>query len=63
MRSCSSRVAYNQWNLNQLSQVTDLPAQQIERIYQDFMRAGSRNRRLSMHEFARLYNRFLGVQQ
>jgi hypothetical protein len=63
MGARQSRGGYQQWDLNELSQATGLPAQQIQGIYQQFMKAAGRDGQLDMNEFANLYNQFPGAGQ
>src|SRR2546430_14793876 len=63
MGARSTRPAYNQWDINELSRATGVPPEQIGEIYQEFMQAAGHDGQLSMQEFSRLYNRFQGAQQ
>jgi Ca2+-binding EF-hand superfamily protein len=63
MGARQSRQGHHHWNMNELSQATGLPPQEIQEIYQEFMQAAGRDGQLDMNEFARLYSRFPGAQQ
>lgn len=63
MGARSSRGSYQQWDMNQLSRATGLQPQQIQELYQEFMRAGGQDGQLDRNEFARLYSQFLGARQ
>ncbi|CAF1262571.1 unnamed protein product [Rotaria sordida] len=63
MGARQTRVPYNQWDLNKLSQTTGLDPNQISEIYQEFKQAAGRDGQLNMKEFSKLYSRFPGAQR
>jgi Ca2+-binding EF-hand superfamily protein len=63
MGARQSRGGYQQWDMNELSRATGLPAQRVHQIYEEFMQAAGRDGQLNMNEFANLYRHFPGAQQ
>jgi hypothetical protein len=63
MGARESRGGYQQWDMNELSRATDLPAQEIQGIHQKFMQAAGRDGQLDMREFANLYSHFSGAEK
>ncbi|CAF0738002.1 unnamed protein product [Adineta steineri] len=62
MGARQSRSGYDQWDLNELEQVSGLPAQQIQQLQQEFFQAAGRDGVLDRNEFANVYARFSGGQ-
>ena len=62
MGARSSRIPLKNWDMTQLSQVTGLPPQKIEAMYEEFMQAAGRDGQLDMNEFAAWYGRFPGAR-
>jgi Ca2+-binding EF-hand superfamily protein len=54
----ASRVRYDQWDILALAQATGLQQQQVEDIYQDFIRTAGRDGQISKSEFAKFYKKF-----
>ncbi|CAF0787252.1 unnamed protein product [Adineta steineri] len=62
MGARQSRNGHDQWDLNQLQQVSGLSPQQIQQLQQEFFQAAGRDGVIDRNEFPNVYARFAGGQ-
>ena len=58
----TSRVTYDQWDLQRFAQTAGISESEVQQFYQDFNKAAGKDGKISKSEFASFYKKFPGSQ-